>query len=280
MHIRNMLSSDIDFALGLAMAEGWTSTRSDFEELVLFDPNGCFIAEMSSKPVGMVCSISYGTFGFVGNLIVRPEYRGEGRGFDLMEHAMDYLQSRATSVVMLDAVPKAVSLYECLGFEVVCRSLRLAGSVEPKSSPRMHQMDEKNLKQVLSLDQELFGGDRSLFLKKSLEKNPDLSLVCESENEIVGFMMGSRRHGHVRLAPWALSGFPGLAQEMLRAFARKTGSATIRVGVLEKNENAVRLLKNYGFHKQSHSWRMVKGISPDAVHLADGLYAIGSPMRG
>ncbi|TFG11269.1 GNAT family N-acetyltransferase [Candidatus Thorarchaeota archaeon] len=280
MNIRSLLSSDIDFALDLTMAEGWTSTRSDFEELLLFNPNGCFIAEIGSEPMGMVCSISYGPFGFVGNLIVRPEYRGEGRGFGLMESAMHYLQSRGTSVVMLDAVSKAVSLYERLGFEIVCRSLRLAGTVKPKSSPRMHQMDEKFLKQVLSLDQKLFGGDRSLFLKKSLEKHPDLSLVCEGDNELVGFMMGSRRHGHVRLAPWAVSESPGFAQEMLPAFAEKAGSTTIRLGVLENNENAVRLLEDHGFHEQSHSWRMVKGVSPDAVHLSDGIYAIGSPMRG
>lgn len=144
----------------------------------------------------------------------------------------------------------------------------------------MHQMDEKALKKVLSLDQELFGGDRSFFLKKSVEKNPDLSLVCESDNKHVGFMMGSRRHEHVRLAPWAMSGSVELAQEMLFAFAGKAGSTTIRLGVLENNENAVRLLKNHGFHEQSYSLRMVKGASPDAVHLSDGLYAIGSPMRG
>jgi ribosomal protein S18 acetylase RimI-like enzyme len=262
------------------MAENWTCIRSDFEELLMFEPSGGVIAEEKDKPFGMVCAISYGTFGFIGNLIVRPEYRGEVRRFGLMKHAMSYLESRGTSVIMLDAVPDAVTLYERLGLKVVCRSLRLAGAVKQKFSPRMHQMGEKNLKQVLSLDHKVFGGDRSLFLKRSFENNPDLSLVCEIDNKVVGFMMGSRRHGHVRLTPWAVSESPGFAQEMLPAFAEKVGSITIRLGVLENNENAAHLLEGHGFHEQSHCWRMVKGAPANNVPLSDGLCAIGSPMRG
>jgi hypothetical protein len=70
MQIRRMTDRDLEFALYLTSEEGWSSTRLDFEELMEFNPDGCFIAEIDNEKAGMVCSFPYDGFGFISYLIV------------------------------------------------------------------------------------------------------------------------------------------------------------------------------------------------------------------
>lgn len=275
-----MLTVELDFALSLTESVGWSSIRKDFEELLLFDQHGCFVGEEDGVPVGMVCALSYGPFGTIGNLIVVDDYRGQGRGALLMEHAMEYLRSsKGTEAMMLDSVPAAVPLYERLGFKKVCRSLRFAGRVEPRRSPIVRPMEGKDLMHILSIDRKHFGASRFLFISSGLAANPELSRVIEVDGDIVGYVMGSERYGHVRLAPWVMSNHFKLAEELLRDFAVQAGGRMIKLGVLESSRRAIGVLKVCGLLEKDASWRMVLGTD-EKPEFSDGLFAIGSPMRG
>jgi GNAT superfamily N-acetyltransferase len=278
LEIREMQSSDIDFALSLTEEEGWSSIRSDFEELRLFDQHGCFIAEEEGISIGMACALSYGPFGTLGNLILVREYRGRGYGTKLMEHGLEYLKNKGVRFTMLDAVPKAVPLYERLGFRKVCRSLRLRGRVEPVVSARVRTLEDKDMLRVLSIDREQFGANRFLFLGSTLSANPNLGRLLEVDGQIAGFLLGSRRRGFVRLAPWIMCSHFELAKSILKDFAVHVGGAEIRTGVLETSRKAIAALKESGLYQESFSWRMVHG--KDRIEFSDGLFAIGSPMRG
>jgi ribosomal protein S18 acetylase RimI-like enzyme len=280
MEIREMLTKDLDFAISLTMAEGWQSIKEDFEELLLFDQYGSFIAEINGEPIGMVCSISYGPFGFIGNLIVRNEYRKQSYGITLMNHAIEYLKKKDTGVIMLDGVPAAASLYKKLGFQEVCRSLRYEGHVEPKVSENARDMEDKDMMHILGIDRKHFGANRFLFLGGGLSRDPDLARVMEIDGKIVGYIMGSRRHNSVRLAPWVISDRTELAGEMLQDFAVRAEGNEIRLGVLATNNHATRLMKAHAFYQKSYSLRMVLGAEPRDVRPSDGVYAIGSAMRG
>ncbi|MFW9800459.1 MAG: GNAT family N-acetyltransferase [Candidatus Thorarchaeota archaeon] len=279
MDIREMTSADLDFAISLTEAEGWSSIKRDFEELLLFDPNGNFVGEEEGVPIGMVCALSYGHFASIGNLIVVNEFRGQGKGAELMEHAMEYVKNKGTDVLMLDSVPAAVPLYERLGFNKVCRSLRLAGRIEPRRSLKIRPMEGRDLMHILSIDRKHFGASRFLFISNGLAACPEFSSVAEVDNEIVGYMMGSERHGHVRLAPWIMSAHAELAEEFLRDFAVEAGGLEIRAGVLETSRRAIGVYKACGLVEKGHSWRMVRGTR-EKIEFSDRIYAIGSPMRG
>ena len=84
----NGREKSVGLTQGLTSKEGWSGTRTDFEELLAFDSHGCFIGEENSERVSMVCAIPYGKFGNIGNLIVIDECRGRGLGATLMEHAI------------------------------------------------------------------------------------------------------------------------------------------------------------------------------------------------
>lgn len=279
MEIREMTSADLGFAISLTEAVGWSSVKRDFEELLLFDPRGNFVGEEEGVPIGMVCALSYGPFASIGNLIVVDEFRGKGKGAELMEHAMDYVKNKGTDVMMLDSVPAAVPLYERLGFKKVYRSLRLAGYVEPKLSQRVRPMEGKDLMHILSVDRNHFGASRFLFISSGLAACPEFSIVVEVEGDIAGYAMGSERHGHVRLAPWIMSDHTEFAKSVLQDFAVQARGLEIRVGVLETSRRAIGVYKACGLKEKGHSWRMVRGAK-ERIEFSDGIYAIGSPMRG
>jgi ribosomal protein S18 acetylase RimI-like enzyme len=279
IRIRCMTEADLDFAISLTSEEGWSSTRTDFEELLAFDSHGCFIGEENSERIGMVCAIPYGEFGNIGNLIVKDECRGRGVGAMLMEHAMSYLRGKGASEVFLDGVQTAVSLYERLGFKKICKSLRLTGRVRGIHSNLVRPMTKMDLEDVFSIDDHHFKADRSFFIKSCLSHTPSLSKVLEVNRHITGYILGSYRQSSARIGPWVIDKYQQRAENMLRSFSAETGELPLHIGVLESNVRAVKLLRKLGFRVTNYSWRMALG-EPCNIDFSKGLYAICSPARG
>lgn len=274
-----MSISDLDFVLNLTAHEGWNSTRRDFEELLQFNPKGSIIGEVDGTSVGMVCTVNYGEFGFIGNLIVLPMYRGQNFGKTLMELAMKHLLDSGTKSLFLDGVPKTVSLYEQLGFRKIAKSLRLEAVVTGRRTQHTRLMTENDLRAIAPFDSRYFGGQRDGFLQMRFSAYPELARVIEEEDEIRGFIMGSRSGSSVRIGPWVMNMQDGFAEQLLLEFTGMVEGITLKIGVLESNVQAHRLLGRYGFREKSHSWRMLYGENTEAT-LSNHLFAIGCPARG
>ena len=274
-----MSISDLDFALSQTTLEGWSATKQDFEELLQFNPKGSFIGEIDGKHVGMVCTVNYGEFGFIANLIVPRIYRGQDFGRILMEFAMKYLLNSGTKSILLDGVPKAVSLYERLGFRKIAKSLRLEANLKGVNSQYTRSMTKSDLDEIIPFDSQYFGSKRDFFLRMRFQAYPEFSRVIERDGEIRGFVMGSWSGSAMRIGPWVMRTHDDFTERLLREFAGMTTSNTFKIGVLESNVQAVRLLKQNGFEERSYSWRMVYGKDTEAT-LSNHLYAIFSPARG
>lgn len=279
LNIRQMTICDLDFVLNLTSSEGWSSTRRDFEESLIFNPKGSYIGEVNGEPVGMVCTVSYGEFGFIGNLIVIPTYRGQNFGRALMEFAMKYLQDNGAKSLFLDGVPRAVSLYEQLGFRKISKSLRLEAVVHGRNTEHTRNMVETDIGKIAAFDSQYFGGQRDGFLRMRFSAYPEFARVIEKREKIQGFIMGSRSGSSVRIGPWVVNTQEGYAEQLLLEFAGMMEGTTLRIGVLENNVQALKLLCRCGFKERSHSWRMLFGEDTEAT-LSDHLYAICSPARG
>ena len=279
MHIREMSKKDIDFALSLTAAEGWLSTRLDFEDLLEFDPQSCFIGEINDEPIGMVCTVPYNGFSYVGNLIVLEGHRNKKLGTQLMEFALKYLENRGIMTQLLDGVQDAIELYERLGFRKVCRSLRLEGKVRPRESDYVRYMTQNDLVLIDRCDTRLFGACRVSFLQSLLTHFPRLCKVLEIDGEIHGYIMGSERRNSIRIGPWVMVHQSDRAEDLLRSFAKGTGDQVLKIGVLENNTKAIQLIKRHNFVKTSHSWRMLRGPEGDCS-TSNHLYAICAPARG
>ena len=279
MQIRKMSKNDIDFALSLTSAEGWLSTRLDFENLLEFDSEAHFIAEINNESIGMVGTVPYNEFGYVGNLIVLERHRGKKLGTKLMEFALNYLEERGVMTQLLDSVPDAVSLYKRLGFRKVCRSLRLEGKVKPKESEFVRFMTDRDLVVIDQFDTRLFGACRRTFLQSLLKHFPRLCRVLEFDGEIQGYIMGSKRRDSIRIGPWVMVHHFDRAENLIGSFATEANDQVLKIGVLESNDRAVQLFEKHDFIKTSHSWRMIRGVDGDWT-TSNHLYAICSPARG
>ena len=281
MKIRPMTTNDLEFAASLSEIEGWDSSTLEASSAMLeFDPQGCLIAEEDGEKVGMCFGTAYQTTGFIGELIVIESARGRGIGARLLESAIQDLRGRGIQDIYLDGVPKALPLYERIGFRPVCRSLRMRGQLSGKAHSDVRRMHTRDLETVFALDQDVFGEDRRYFIEQRLRQYPYFCLVQEYESKIVGFILGRMGRQDIHIGPWISTPSNHYPQNLLESFALQAGEKTLRIGVLENNPQAVKLLESLGFSGHADPpVRMVLGES-DHPGRPEGSFAVGSPAKG
>ena len=119
MEITSVEGSDWEVFLTLADREGWLVPE---QELELFRgplAGGTFSLNTKNGPVGFVTAVNHETNGWVGNLLVHPEWRGRGVGGRLFDHAMEVLSRRGAGSLWLTASALGRPLYEKRGFRRV-----------------------------------------------------------------------------------------------------------------------------------------------------------------
>jgi ribosomal protein S18 acetylase RimI-like enzyme len=285
LNIRAMVYDDLDFAASCTAGESWASEgRAEFEGFFAHDPGGCLVAEEEGRRVGIGIATPYGPFGFIGELIVLPEARGRGVGRALLDRAVSYLRDCGARTVLLDGVLRAVPLYERFGFRKLCRSLRFRGEIRGRPAPRVRPMLSEDLAEVARLDRQAFGADRSFFLRRRLNRFPELSKVLVQDGRLAGFLLG--RSGQVEGETWTSAGpwviAPGVEQpeELLESLAPEGGARRLSVGVLAANEAAVNLVRSLGLEERPNSpWRMAFG-EPGNLGDSPLALAVGTAAKG
>ena len=117
MIIEPFRTDDIVPFVKLATAEGWVAEPWEFEFLLSEFPQGCFTArEYNGEPAGYVTSLRHERSGWIGNLIVSKEKRGQGGGKRLFASALHALKSADVETFWLTASKSGQSLYEKYGF--------------------------------------------------------------------------------------------------------------------------------------------------------------------
>lgn len=272
-----MEAADLNFAAHCTDAVGWAGeTREVFESFFAREPEGCRIAEIEGRPIGMCVSVAYRHSGFLGELIVMEEWRGRGIGRELLEDGIRYLRDKGIESIYLDGVPRAVPLYERAGFERICRSLRFHGRPTGRADPRVRRMRARDLPAVCALDREHFGEDRSFFLRQRLERHPDCCWILEEDRRIAEFVIGRRCPGAVAAGPWVIRA----DREPTGAVLLPMNEETLWIGVLETNASAARVLRDRGFSlRDDPPWRMVLGGNR-GLGESLGCCAIGSAAKG
>lgn len=279
--IREMRRQDLAFAAHCTESEGWTSEDlTTLEGFFLYGPEGCFQAEINAQPVGTCIATLYGMSGFIGELIVLPEFRGRQLGARLLDHARSFLQARGAESIYLDGVLKAVNLYERNGFHKVTRSWRFTGRIPGKLSPLVRYMAPADLDQVIALDNSSFGADRSFFLKRRASLFPELCQVMLEGDDLLGFIMGRRGAGSISAGPWVISPAAEHPEALLQAFSHAVGDQYFSIGILDANRAAVDLVRSLGFEARPDSpWRMARGLH-DELGTSPNCYAVGSAAKG
>jgi len=283
--IRSWTRADIDYVSESVNREGWGYTRLDVERCWKLEPNGCFIAEFKSKPIGHVFSICYGRTGWIGLLIVNPERRGQGIGSVLMQTAINHLQRAGAETVRLDAAEKVVPLYKRLGFIEEFYSFRFRGQLRQEESFRRKRnflflMRQKDLIDVAEFDSTHFGANRLSVLRSLYRDYRKWCFVAREKQCIVGYVMARQIQNGFWIGPWVCLNAE-TSQHLLSALteAIKDEDADLRVGLPAPNTKGRIMLEKLGFQLTSRSIHMVLGNRKnkgDAAHV----YGIGGPEKG
>ena len=285
--IRAMTTADTAFAVEMTDIEKWGNLRSDFERLVALEPKGCFVACYGDRPVGMISSIRYGDFAFLGSLIVRQSERGQGIGGRLMRHAMAHLKATGVRTIELDGEMRATPLYRRLGFVDKYLSLRFVrpaggtaalGTGEDVSGKILGQ---KALKEIIAFDRKQTGLDRSRLLQRFGEEFPESAFVAGEGN--------IRAYGFVRPVAGGYAIGPLVSSDtestrtILKVMLTRFGDQGLQIGVPEArsdtkaNQVATDLLLEYGFTARPPSLRMYLGSRRDYERAIFGIF---SPEKG
>jgi predicted N-acetyltransferase YhbS len=257
IEIRPLAQDDVPAAVRLKDQVGWNQTAADWEFLLRASPEGCFAAQCEGRVVGTAATIVYqDQVAWVGMVVVDPAHRGQGIGTSLLERAIRYLDDRRTPTAKLDATPHGKPLYEKFGFvaEYPIERWMLARSLA-RPAPRQPLED---IEDVLSLDREAFGADRSALLRALARRAPHLTLAQREEQRVVGYAFGRRGSRADQLGPW-MARSAAVAAALLDEFLNRSGRELVFVDCLVQNPWPLPLLKTRGFELSRPLTRMVRG---------------------
>lgn len=282
--IRLFQEKDVAFAYKMTVAEQWNDRTSDIRRMFDYEPNGCFVAEVSNFAVGHVFTVNYGKLGWIGLLIVEAEFRRKGIATLLMEKAVNYLLRCGVETIKLEAVPEISKLYRKLGFIDEFDSLRFMGTrrkviSQPDDSTNL--MKRERIAEIATFDAEYFGADRTKVLTNLYTENPRLCFTSHKGSDICGYIMCRKAKSGYKLGPLVCNPEnPETASELLQRCMLRIGSdERIYVGVPATNKKAVELFQGLGFEQYSKSIRMYLGRNLETEDV-NGIFAIGGPMKG
>lgn len=275
--IRQMSIADVPSALTLCRQAGWNQTNADWQRILAYEPEGCFVAVLDEQIVGTVTSTCYSTdLAWIGMMLVDDSHRRRGIATQLMTTCLQSLRSRGIGCIKLDATPLGEPVYQLLGFQREWTfhrwSLRftdnLRGNVSQPASiglePGVTARIDPNL------DHMAFGVDRTNWLDQ-LQRD---SKTIASPN---GF--GMMRVGQLAdyLGP-IVAKRPTDAEQIIRALLQER-QTDIFWDIPGPNQTAAQLAESLGFQPVRDLTRMWLGEEIPRCDLTLQ-YALADPGTG
>ena len=166
MTIEPFRTDDIATFLKLAAMENWLAEPWEFEFLLSGFPQGCFAARAENgAAAGFVTSMHNQRSGWIGNLIVAPEYRGRRIGQRLFVSALEALRAAGVETVWLTASKSGLPLYQKYGFNSIDTIIRWSGNGRQRHDVHEAETACDNLDPLLnSIDGQAWGDRREALL--------------------------------------------------------------------------------------------------------------------
>jgi hypothetical protein len=253
--IRPVARGEVGLFFDWANAEGWNPGRFDGPCFHDADPGGLLVGELQGRPVACISGVAYDeSFGFIGQYIVRPEFRGRGFGLRAWSAAMARLGGRN---VGLDGVLDQVPNYEKSGFRFSHHHVRYGGTLAGKLLPGVVRLDSVPFADVLAYDRACFPAPREAFLRSWLAQPESVALGCVREGRLAGYVVARRAvEGH-KVGP-LFAADAAVAESLLLGLAKETGGVPLVIDVPEAafHSTAESLVQRHGLTEVFRCARM------------------------
>lgn len=273
--VRRMTATDIPFADEVRARARWNQTPRDWQGYLSFEPEGCFVAEAGGRPAGTAMAIGYeGRIGWIGMVLVHPDFRRMGIGTALLQAALHSLRARGITTIKLDATPMGKPVYVPLGFrdeyEVTrYESVTPAGVALPADVTALTATDCAELS---ALDARALGAARPAVLADLSRRNPDLCLVLREGSHLAGGLIAREGASALQLGPWVARD-AGTAARLLQAFFHRAPGRRVFLDLPDPNVAGRELLLRHGFTVQRTFTRMYLG---ENTHPGDPALVFGT----
>jgi predicted N-acetyltransferase YhbS len=281
---RRMAVEDVPGADVLRQFEGWNQTIEDWRRLLSLQPDGCFVATSKSEVVGSVTTTTYGsTLGWIGMMLVHPDYRNRGIGTRLMRLALDYLDACAIACVKLDATPAGQPVYEKLGFimeETLTRFMRPANDANQTTLGKFasaRRLNNADWPSVELIDTAAFGASRDTLLR-GLERQSRATLVWTENGCVTGYGM-LRSGSHADYLGPLVSSDNRIGVALASALLASGGKRPVIWDVPDRCTTAKEVAQRSGFMPRRILTRMRRGSGMISSNL-DAQFAIADPALG
>jgi hypothetical protein len=253
--VRVMRPDEVDLIRTWATAEGWDPGLHDGPCFHAADPAGFFVGACGGEPVACLSCVAYDdTFGFLGQYIVKPGFRGCGHGVRTWQAGMAHLGPRK---VGLDGVLAQQTNYERSGFTFAYHHIRYRGMAGGPAPAGVVRLSAVPLADVMAFDRLCFPAPRAAFLRGWLALPESAALGCVREGRLAGYGVIRRSVDGYKIGPLFADDLVA-ADLLLRGLAAEAGGGPFCMDAPEAAENpaAGELVRRYGLTEVFRTARM------------------------
>jgi GNAT superfamily N-acetyltransferase len=245
---RELRRDEIPLLTGLPPKE-WNLDINGIFSFFYGNPHFRCIAALDGDTIaGISACYIYSGSAWLGQVIVREDYRKHGIGFLVTDEIIRYCKGHGSRSILLTATPLGKILYKKLGFREITEYIFYENDalLEKPVCSLLGKFSPDDFNSVCALDYKITGEDRRNILKLFCNGGA----VYKDKGRLTGFYFDHFRNGAV-MAESVEAGF---------ALLQYKHSSTMSVSVCPaENVNASSFLLNHGFSATATGTRMILG---------------------
>jgi GNAT superfamily N-acetyltransferase len=259
--IRPAVAGDMEAVRAVVTRAGLSSGQPAALEYCRTGPGGrLLVACRHDRVTGVSYAVSFGPTGWIGNVAVDPDARGQGVGTAVSEAAMDWLRRAGVTTMLLTATQMGRPIYERLGFadDGLCYGIWTRGQQPLPVADGEAGVGPGRIDDALRQDAEATGEDRGSFLATFAAR--------------VRTPAGQAGAGYRIALPWGrgpvVASGPDAARALVTDMLRAAPDQSLSFP--ESNTGATELAAALGFRPTRRCTRMrlgppVRGFAPERV---------------
>lgn len=207
-----------------------------------------FVASNGEQLIGLANVAIHGTIGWVGHVIISPDFQRRGIGHRLVSNLIEFMEAKGVKSIVLIASKQGKPLYEKFGFRTITSYITYERKqiAPPADRSQLRMALAADAAAIYAIDLGITGEDRSSLLQAHLEQ----TWVYEDEAGIQGIYVPTLGYGPI-LAETEQAGTTLL--QFKQSFSER------RTAVPAENQAARSFLQQHGFSEANVLTRMIRG---------------------
>ncbi|MEP2715627.1 GNAT family N-acetyltransferase [Pseudophaeobacter sp.] len=267
LHFDTATLAELETALSWAAQEGWNPGQDDAQACMAADPDGFFVARVAGEIIAAISVVNHSeTIASLGLYLCKSEFRGQGVGFTLWQHA---LRQAGTRYIGLDGVAEQEPNYAKSGFVRTDAITRLQGKAPRAATEGGRAFDAaRDFAAIATLDRRANGYQRPKFLaqwaaERATTRKPVVSL---RNGEASGFATIRLCNEGAKVGPIAAPNIP-TALAFLSAAAASHEITDVTLDLPSSAIEFREALEGRDFAKTFETAQMYCGTTPEASSL-------------